>query len=168
MIRSIKGIDLAASDVHSCRYFIWGSEHAQALRSLDYRDAGRRNRGRSGRLCIGVAIWMVAARSGRPVGLDRRLGSGRSLGTPRPKLGLPFAPPGVAICTVGKRPKRTLGMARRLGSRRHLGAPGSELGLPVAVVDSGAISVQGSAESAADDRITLVLGLCLTVAGFAS
>ena len=79
---------------------------------------------------------MVATRSGRPVALGRRLGSRRPLGTPRPKLGLPFASPDVAICTVGKRSGRTLGMARRLGSRRHLGAPGSELGLPLAVADS--------------------------------
>jgi hypothetical protein len=112
-----------------------GRYHAQALRPLDCRDAGRRNSGQSGPSCADVAIRMVAARSGRPVALGRRLGSRRPLGAPRPKLGLSFAPPAMAKCTVGKRPGRTLGMARRLGSRRHLGAPGSELGLPLAVTD---------------------------------
>ena len=113
-----------------------GRYHARALRPLDCRDAGRCSPGQSGPFCAGVAVWMVATRSGRPVALGRRLGSRRTLDAPRPKLGLPFAPRVVAKCTVGKRPGRTLGMARRLGSRRHLGAPRSELGLPLAVADS--------------------------------
>ncbi len=113
-----------------------GRYHAQALRRLDCRDAGRCSPGQSGQFCADVAIWVVAAGSGRPVALGRRLGSRRPLGAPWPKLGLSFAPPGVAKCTVGKRRGRTLGMARRLGCRWHLGAPGSELGLPLAVGDS--------------------------------
>jgi len=38
-----------------------------------------------------VAIRAVGQRSGRPLGVERRLGSWRRLGAPRPELGLPLA-----------------------------------------------------------------------------
>ena len=38
-----------------------------------------------------VAICVVGQRSGRPLGVDWRLGSRRHLDTPRPELGLPLA-----------------------------------------------------------------------------
>ena len=38
-----------------------------------------------------VAICAVGQRSGRPLGMARRLGSRRHLGAPRPELGLPLA-----------------------------------------------------------------------------
>ncbi len=70
------------------------------------------------------------------MGLGRLRASRRHVDAARPKLGLPFAPPGVAKGGVGERTARTLGMARRLGRRRYLGTSGSELGLPLAVASA--------------------------------